>query len=577
MTNDVEAAILPGVSAPVEPVRAPRWLWWAGIVLFAWGVVIDVAGRDFGEHWDEWYAQVGVTNEIASLSAFPNEFTYHWVYFDLAMLPVLPAVVKAAPRIINEIGRAPTRPLDLTKYPAAVAFQKQQTDYVNSYRYILHTRVLYAVVTHLLVFLMLFAMTRLLLRPLMGQAQPGWAAIVSVLMTGVVVTSYEFSYHARYIAVDSIMAMITIAMFAAATRALHGTTPFQRQLWWSVTGVLGGLAFGCKSTGLVYCVPIGVCAFFFPEERTWSGRFRRLGNVAMWFIIGAYFSTPGAFRQPFHVWGGVAHTAKTYVDGKFGYRVDGFLDMLVKLPRYIFLYAPTPWPWLSAPVAAVMFYGSYRWYKVARRTFWFFATFLFAYLGLMLVGGQIQVRNALSVFVVFMMAAGFGVHALIARGGWVRMVTMITLVVVIIANAGYGVHVVQTVQNTTATSIRIDTRTWLAEHTDRPMLLSPKLFAEVETAIVPAMTCGEALGTQTPPADARVGLFFDEHPRKRWQAHEPEFYEQQFNSKETNLIFYPNWRANHYHDRTVVLGLPSAIRNGMDLTTFRLCTRTSTP
>jgi hypothetical protein len=551
--------------------RAPWWLALVGIALFTWGTGVAIAGRDFGDHWDEWYAQEGAKNEINAMSAFPGEFTYHWAYFDLATIPLLPAILKATPSIVREIRANPTRPLDLSKYPSIVALQKQQLEYINSMRFIVDGRAVYSVCSYLGVFVMLALMMRLLQRPAstlhISQLE---AALIASLITAIFATGYEYSYHARYIAVDSIMAMLTLCMLYAAVRALHGSTAFERQLWWSVTGVVGGLVFGCKVTGIMYCIPIGVCAFLYPEERTWRGRFRRLANAALWYCIAAYISTPGAFRQPFHLWGGIAHTAATYLDGKFGYQVDSFGDMLVKLPRYMFLYAPTPWPWLSLPVSLLTFVGMVRWWRVARRSFVFALLFVLAYVGFIMSAGQIQVRNTLAANVVWLVAAGFGVQGLLARGRLVRIGTVVALVAIVVANAVYGAYAVSTIQNHSGERVLTQARAWLAEQTGHELLVAPRLYKDVADALV-QFDCSELMGASTVPADANVALYFDEHPRRRWQAHDPAVHVKDFHSLEVNLIFYPNWRSKFFHERVVVTNPYGVRRHRMDVSVFHRC------
>ncbi len=518
----------------------------AALCLFAW--VVGIRGIDYGEHWDEWYAQEGTENAVKNLQLFPGDFTYNGVYFDLAAVPVFADVVRSFPAVFPQIAKAPTRPMDAARYPAIKEMQDKTLAYVKSNRYLLDTRALF-------LFFSSFIIVGLALA-----ARCLWPerVVVVVVAAATAALSYEVGYHARYIAVDSLMGALTALMLASMAWARTTRSPSSAQLAWVLAAMCGGLAFGCKVTGVAYCIPIGIGAFFSPAGYVprwrdgWLLRLRRVALVAVVFVVAYLFTTPGFVRDPVRFAAGVFHTSATYARGKFAYAVDGLLDHTVKFFSWLFVDVPSPfWPF---SLLLVFFggVGARRLWRRDRELSIALCCFVALYGFIVLKAGQMVVRNALPLVPVLVLCIAAGVDITLAGvNARLRAALSALLVAGFVANAGYSVWAGETVRTVTQKTILRDTAAWLNKNADRPLWVSPNLHKNLKQQLAQSYNCAKT--NAAPPQNARAALFFLDHPRKRWKANGWHLYEKHFSSQETNLTYYANWRAKNYKARTVVM------------------------
>ncbi len=584
------------MTVPAASLRSRRACLLGLVALLAFDVVVGVRGIPFGEHWDEWYAKKGVKRVVRDLELFPGDFTYNGVYFDLAAAPVLVRAVPHVPKILQQIKAKPTRPLDAGKYPAIRKMQKELEPWVGRTGYVHSARALFLALS-LLAVVAVYAILRSIVRD-----RPE-AALAGAAFLGL---SWEFGYHARYIAVDALMAMLAGVMLLGIARARATSDAGWAQLWLAVAAAAGGLALGCKVTGITFCVPIAVGALLTPALPTTTARLRRLSFVALVFTTTFLLSTPGVARDFIRFMTGVFHTSFTYASHpKFGYVVDGPFDMAWKLGFWLFAAVPSAWwlPGLACSAVAVV--GLVRLHGVERPFFWVCASFALVHGGLVFTAGQLQARNALPLATLLAIGFGLGVCAVLdamrgrssALGLALAFVGL--LVVHAASQAAFLVQAAESVRSTTKDSIRAEATAWLLDNADRPVRVAPRLYADIGAALAVRYDCKPPtvhatpavidIDAKTPPPalldpavprfqlspieeeEGRVALYFNEHVTRRWHAHRPWFYERHFTSQETNLVPYPNWRGRHWHDRIVALSTKSARENDTRLEGYAAC------
>jgi len=573
-----------------------KWTLATGVALsfFAFALGVGFYGVPFGSHWDEWYAQRGTEKSLQRLDLFPGDFTYNGLYFDLAFLPLVDDVVDHLPAIFDELARAPTRPLEPEKYPAIAAMQKELTPLPATDAYVHEVRRLFCGLTLLMV-LFVFLAARALW-PLYPSA--------AVVAAAVAATSWELGYHARYIAVDALMASLAALMFWCifeARRADAVLRPVLAQALWAVAAVAGGLALGGKVTGLFYCVPIGLGALLSPPRLLWAApsfatglgwwrrsflrvvddvahtgwlRVRRCLFTAVVFSATALLSTPGMVRDPVRFAAGIYHTAATYNQGKFAYATHELGDHLEKLYGWLALESTAPF--LAAGVALSMLAMVGAVHLARRRTAEaaILLSFFVCWSGVLLRAQQLSVRNALALLPVVILCIAAGVVVVAGRSVRVRAVVTVVLVAVFASSAAFDVYAARSIRTTTRQSIRADAVAWLNDHADRPLVVGPRLHAAVGAQLASRYSC--RVERRAPTEGARVALFFDEHDRFKWQSNTIGFYEKQFSSLETNLERYANWRGRHRVNRISVLSVENAVKNKMKMRRWFLCTPAST-
>jgi len=156
----------------VEATEYLRKWWGASIVLVAFGclVVTGFIGLDFGRHWDEPVQLQLVNATISSGSFLPNHFySYPSVTYLLSLLGVLP-------KVLTGIGNHKT---------------------ITGNQFFVPARAVFLVATSLGgVWLYLG------LRRRAGELGAAFGAATYLL-------SFELAYHARWIAPDAVMAMMT--------------------------------------------------------------------------------------------------------------------------------------------------------------------------------------------------------------------------------------------------------------------------------------------------------------------------------------------------------------------------------
>lgn len=578
---------------PYSRALRRKWTFASGaaVVLFAFALGVGFYGVPFGSHWDEWYAQRGSEKALQRLDLFPGDFTYNGLYFDLAFAPLVDDVVDHLPAIFDQLEAAPTRPLEPEKYPAIAQMQKELIPMASTEDYIHQTRRLFCTLTLLLVLFAFFASRAL------WPLHPA-AAVVAAAVTA---TSWELGYHARYIAVDALMASLAGLMFWCifeARRSDDVGKPVLAQLLWTVAAAAGGLAFGGKVTGLFFCVPVGLGALLSPPRTLWSPRvlaagtpwwrrwllrvaddllhtgwlrLRRCVFTAVVFVVTALLSTPGLIRDPIRLAAGVYHTAATYKLGKFAYATHELGDHLEKLYGWLVLRAPAPYIAGAVVLSALAVVGAVFLVRRHRVEAFLLFSFFVVWSLILLRAQQLSVRNALALLPVVVLCIAAGVVQVSSFGVRVRAVVAVALVVVFGSSAAFDVYAARSIRTTTRESIRRDATEWLNAHADRPLVLAPRLHKAIG-ANLDHYTCAPG---RAPATNARVALFFDEHNRFKWQSNTIGFYEKQFSSLETNLERYANWRGRHRTNRITVLPIESARANGMRMKTWLLCTPTT--
>ena len=311
-----------------ESARVPlsdRAAWLLLLISLAWFLWTGARGLDFGEHWDEGFQVRLVERSIEEETLLPDWYNYPSVSYWLALAAIAPEALGA-----DYSGMKTRGPLGIGEPVQGIAPVKQElTQVARDPNFLLRMRGVFLCVSALAI-LGVYSATR-------RRGGP-WE---SLFAAGLIATSWEVSYHARWVAPDMILAALVALYMVSLLRA------YESKGCLLSTALLAGLATGTKYTAGLLLLPILLLWWRTPPERDPK---RLVGSLAA-FTASFLASTPGAVLQPLRFWRDVAFERFHYGEaGHYGFGVDAGLEHLGLMMRWISTALASPY----APVALLV-------------------------------------------------------------------------------------------------------------------------------------------------------------------------------------------------------------------------------
>lgn len=257
------------------------------LVLVVSFFVNGAVGVDFGTHWDEWYHTDGVADCIARLSLYPKGVSYGGPYFTLGLPVVLAHEWRHLAQLALDLRTQPQR-MDPAGYPSLLQFKASALALVSSGPYLLQVRRVFLGISSLAPLWMFLAARRAWPRRI-GSAL-GAAALTAL--------SWELGYHARWIAVDALlaqMAALELFLFVGAWRAASSR---QAARWYCGTAVAAGAVFALKLTGVFGALPVILTALVLPAPWRLARRLALLVLGGGCYLVTAFVLSPEVFLEP---------------------------------------------------------------------------------------------------------------------------------------------------------------------------------------------------------------------------------------------------------------------------------------
>ena len=476
----------------------------AGVfVLF---VVTGLRGIDFGHHWDEKIQRRAVKAAVKDETLLPRFYNYPSVAFWIS-------VAAAAPEISDAVHVDPSSDLFEIDKPSLFEF-------LDGDEYELRARRLFLLASAL-------AILWVALAALADGRAPGTALFAAALLG----CSWEFAYHARWPAPDTVMAQFTAlclaALLAARSRPRPGT-------WCLLAAVAAGLAAGTKYPGgLLLFAVVPACVHHASRE----GRSAVRAGVAAVLLFGATYlaTTPGTILQPRLFWNHVTYEATHYSKGHWGFTVDAGLDHLTHALRYLSFELFSAHPAIATLFSLLAILGAALLWRESRPVFALLVVLPLVYLSYMASHRVLFVRNLLFLapFGALLAARGAGYVAgrlpRAAAAGWCSL-----LALALVANAGTLIASAEEIRGRGADALGHDLASYLGAHPDQRFHLSKHArrslleaglevpaHAEYPEAQADAIACtpDELRGHLLWPANAPPGLLATIGPRSvnyRW-------------------------------------------------------------
>jgi len=550
--------------------RCPPWLARSLVAaLIGFSILCGYLGIDFGYHWDEPLQASGVKNCIDKLMLLPGIYNYGNIYFLLGLavvaakhLPMLPAFVR------EMIGQHDNGISNVEAYSTVTAFQRSARTFVSSEQYQLQNRMLFFCLSSLAVLWVYLTVRRIYPQRYLG------ALAAAAFVAG----SWELHYHARFIAVDALLAQAVAAELFLIASAWYAPTMGRYLAWYASCAAGAAVAFTCKAPGLVVLGAVVLLALLHHRPA------RRRDRAALALLGVAIFAAVTIVIQPSFV---VDTLRNVTVLGRIAEEyaktvsphpnvTSGVIDRVTSFLAWLVLAVPSPYAVVSAIFSVIVAIGLIVFARRPehRRLAILGAVIVVPTLSLALRHPLLIVRNYL--LLIPFAAIGFGV-GLSALHDWLRARVAVqrALVAAIIAlfvlderwlyAAGQGIR------HATSRDMAAEAAADLLRSPE-PLRLSPRAFAGLGPLIATGYRCSTpgALprATIAAPADRRVVIHAAEHD---WVTNVFGFSRHFYGTREINYDWYATWIGRSDRSPILIISAAEAARQKVPVARFAIC------
>jgi hypothetical protein len=550
---------LPRLREALRP--RPRVLAMAAVVaMIAYWVYCGLAGIDFGFHWDEYYEVAGVRASVQKLMVLPQWYTYGNVYFLVGMGVVMAHNLDFLPAFYAEMKkRVSTSINDVENYTSVLEFQRKAVELINSPRYILETRA---------AFLCLSCLTGLWVYLILRRLYPK-RFLGPLAATAFIVFSWELQYHARFIAMDTLVTQLIALELLLLVHGLLAEWPKTRLLCICGAAVAAGLAFSCKAPALVGFIPLILFPFVM---RGRVGIVRRTALAALGGLIGTATTLivqPALLVDPLRVLATLGNQSWEYKHNLLhpSY-TNGWPERLKGFLAWLWLALPSPYPWIAFLLSTLAVIGLVCLIRRHPRV---------AILGGVIPAVLFVVMISHPLFIVrqylmlsSLLAIGFGLGVMeiadrLASWPWGRRAFVAGLAVLFVLDGHFLYAAAQGIRTLTVQDIHRQAATELLRH-PRTIRLSPSLTRTLVPLLEAGYRCpGEASAAG---ADAPVVVRAEEHV---WHANRFGFARRMFGSREVNYDWYPTWVGQPGRSPILILTAENARDQHLPIEQYTVC------
>jgi hypothetical protein len=510
--------------------HAPAARSWAGPLSYAALAAIlavflgvGIAGRDYGKHWDEAEMQTDPARDaVASGTLIPNSFSYPSLNLWINLAVALPETVEAL--------REGVQQADLSTIVGPPATKSKVLSAFDSPEYLLRLRTVYLVLTSLVL-----VWVYLLVRVWGGSP---WEAVLAAAFLGF---SWEFSYHARWVAQDAVLTQFSTLCLLLTSVGLFRPG---RRGWFRAAAVTVGLACGMKYTAGILLLPLLLAAGQArPPEASLRSVLKEMGLLVLIAGLTYLATTPGTLLRPVSFLKGFFwHWRHYHQLGHGGYTVRPGLDHGMRMAEYLGLTFFSHYPLIAGAVCGLALLGVAVLVKQRRGAAAVLLVFPVIYLVIFDRQKVMTIRNLLAVTPFLALLAARGVAALwgIARPLPARLALATVVIGAISANVGWMVYAAGTIEDRGSDRFRREAAAYIAAHPGQKFFVSPVVrewLGPRGLADLPNVT--------TTPEGSDVVLFsmhresFEE--AIDWPANDRTQLVTWFGPCEVNLDYYPSW------------------------------------
>ena len=530
----------------------------AALVLFS--NLCGHVGIDYGVHWDEAYQVEGVRTCVDNLIFLPQKYIYGSVYFLVGLAMVLRHNRSFPLAFIHEMGtRSGGDIIDLGGYSSVQQFQRVSHAFLESPAYLLENRMAFFALSSLVI-----VWVYLLVRKTHPQRYAGPLAAAAF-----VAGSWELQYHARFIAVDALMAQVFTGQLLLLATAWSRPSPSARLGWYLGAACAAGVALACKATGLAAFLPVALFPLLTPEP---APAVRRLGLAAGGLAVAsltAILLQPGLVIDPLRVVSVLRREAWEYGGAVTTHPnlTTGFFDRVGSFLAWLWLAVPSPFVAVALLASAIAILGLVVFVRREPRLSAVGGSLFAALLFEMATHPLMIVRHYL-VFVP-VMAVGFG-HGITWLGDrlrtrpWVWQVALAAFGVVFLVQERWLYAAAASVRDSTEASIAAEAAADLLA-SPRPIRLSPLAYAALAPRLAARFQCRPGPVTTR---DLPVAIQVKEHT---WRSNTFGLSRRFYGQRDVNYDWYASWIGHPDHSPLIVVSPPVARRQNLPVDSFGLC------
>ncbi len=461
-----------------------------------------VRGVDFQKHWDERQMVLVVRDSIEEGRRNPGWYHYPSMCFRLARAALWPKVL-------------------------AGASTDQLVEETKKWRYRLRVRTVFLVVSALALLWVYGALLA-----------AGRSVAEALLAAGILATSWQWTYHARWFAPDAVTAQFgALALLGLALAEVSGR---RSGLWIAALGA--GLATATKYTGGVFLFPALIAAWRGAGRDRTTGERRRDVLAALVLFGGTFLAvTPGALVETARFLEDVRFEMTHYREmGHYGHTVEPGLGLAARMVRFVARDLASPSEAASLAAVGLALVGALAFARRRPRllALWLVGpTLLFLTLTSQRV---LFVRNLLPLLPLLAILAAIGVGTLAARLSRRAGPALVLAGGALLVAPGvpFNLRAAESIRRFDALDPARDLAAWMRAHPDRVVLARPSV--------------ADALGRLEAPPPARVdrhdpdvelvAFTIDDHPAPgRLPSNVPGRTVAWFGPRDVDLEYYTAW------------------------------------
>lgn len=485
-------------------------------------------GLDFN-HWDENKLFRSLRDSIPEGKVIPGWYNYPSMIYDLTVL-------SASPEILS------TYLADRSTFREVMEerFWGRESHEVFRPR----ARMLFLGITSLSllwIYLLVFVWTKQWLQALLGSA--------------ILASSWEFAYHARWIAPDAILMQFGILVLLFVFLALRASG--RRKMFWLIAAAAAaGMACATKYFGGIFLIPVSIGAYKVLRDTGagWRSALAWYLALAVVFTLIFLLITPGALIETERMIQDIRYEINHYQDGDEGYTVRAGWEHFSLLLVYLFGAFFSRYIWISLLFSGLFLIGLFSLLKTGWKAIetWVFLAVPLLFIPYMSQQGVMMVRNDLILFPFLVILAARGAvvmwnSRLIQSSQIARTMAVLGLVSMLLVNYSWLYEAAKSIPASATTDRPQELRNYLLANQETTFYLSAEAGGLVDRSEFPNVVNDPFL------ADMLVFVFREvNHPL----ANRPNVYDPVFGPYEVNLDYYPSWNED---GRIVVMPMKAAL------------------
>lgn len=400
------------------------------VVLFSFAFGLGIKGIDYGAHWDEPKLVNSVIDSVNTGLFLPRWYNYPSVPYDIAL--------------IGTLLHSPNHELALEHNSSDDKLLTQRL------------RALFLFVSlcsGIWVFLLVYTWKRNIYEAL--------------LATAILFSSWEFNYHARWIAPDGLMMQFGILSILFMYLAIINHSAVLLRL----AAITVGLTCSSKYPGGLFVLPLIYTAYLLYKDK--SVKYTEFLAVTFIFLLSFVLTTPGTFVEPFKFIEDVLMEIHHYGAGHGGYTVEG-IEHTQLMSEYIALVMFSKYMPIAFSIFIFILIGIYQTirYEPAKISILIlmFPILYFAYFSMQKV---MIVRNILVLIPFFAVFAARGIWMLgkISQNKSLARLLFLLLYLFLSINYWWLYNAADSIANRTLTNHEVNILNYLSKHNTTKVFL----------------------------------------------------------------------------------------------------------